>query len=368
MSQGKKRKKYYQSGNSCKRRFSDGSQLQQGMVGFLVTCNHREQESLRETYNIVNQLLHDLPDEGSNQDGAKSSGAKDSNVEEESLESAIEREVNELKEESKTVNRRLKQVNTKCKNILFVHLNEKKQISPVALIDNLFQGIKSSGKQPARFIQRILPVETTCKATIQTIEKCVEGLLSNPHESPVADELAKEDADELTKEDADEVTKEDADEKSNEERSTETPPTEKNGLKSSGNPLISLEKATYQIMCKVRNNSDVTRTEIIESVARVVKAKRPNWKVNFDAPLVTLSIDVLIKIACMSFLPSYFEYKKYNLIEYSINIKNEIKNREGDEKVADANNGDANNEDATQGAEENEGVKVGETETSEPNV
>ena len=158
----------------------------------------------------------------------------------------------------KSGNRRLQQCDTRCNNIIFVKSPEK--IDPIPIVDQIFNDIISSQKQKTRYALRLIPVSTTCKASLDEIEKCVEELIKSS--SDIVD-----------------------------------------------------DDRTFMIQCKVRNNSDLGRMSIVDSVAAVIKKLLPKWKVNFDQPSIILNIEVLCKIACFAFLKNFSTFKKYNLIE-----------------------------------------------------
>ena len=56
---GKKRKNWMHGGGG-KRQHSSWRQLDVGMKGFLITCNNREREAVREAYNLLNEYADQL--------------------------------------------------------------------------------------------------------------------------------------------------------------------------------------------------------------------------------------------------------------------------------------------------------------------
>lgn len=162
---GKKRKynHYGHQGHSKKQHCID--KFQDGMKGLLVTCNFREIEAVRETYNLVQQYI----------DNKDNKDEKHSNPDEEDdVDKAIEREVSQLTSKPE---KKFGQVDTLCKNIVFVNIL-RDSIDPLDLVTSLFHGIETSGGQlRSRFINRITPVAKTCKASVETVTKVVEELL-----------------------------------------------------------------------------------------------------------------------------------------------------------------------------------------------
>ena len=58
--QGQKRKKSYYVQCSHKKGASRLQALEPGMRGFLITCNNREKEAVREAYNLLNEYADQL--------------------------------------------------------------------------------------------------------------------------------------------------------------------------------------------------------------------------------------------------------------------------------------------------------------------
>jgi len=243
MSAINKRKKNYYA--SFKGKHAKGShyQLSPGLSGFLFTCNNREKECVRESYNLLNEYIDKIADDD------KSKLEKTDDIDDD-----IAKELQELK-----TNRRLQQCDTRCNNIVFVKAPDN--VDPIKIVDQIFNDIIASQRQKTRFALRLIPISKTCKASLDEIDKCVEELIKASTDLNVDEEL------------------------------------------------------TFMIQCKVRNNSDMSRMAIVESVALVIKKQLPKWKVNFDNPSIILNIEVLCKIGCASFLKNFVVFKKYNLIE-----------------------------------------------------
>ena len=58
--QGQKRKKSYYVQSSNKKGVSGLHALEPGMKGFLITCNNREREAVREGYNLLNEYADQM--------------------------------------------------------------------------------------------------------------------------------------------------------------------------------------------------------------------------------------------------------------------------------------------------------------------
>lgn len=267
-----KRKHWFASGSNGANKKQCTDLFYQGITGILVTCNLREVECLRETYSLLNEYNDKLKGEEVKPEGEKD----DSQCESDSgdVESELQKEIAQLKNPAA---KKFRQIPTKCKNIIFVEILNS--LDPRLVVQQIFADIESDGKGKARFANRFIPIQRTCKATIESVEKLISELLS--HESS--------------------------------------------------------EETSFIVLCKIRNNNELKRMDFVESIAAIVKKERPKWKVDFDQPKITVSIEVMIKVSCVSLLHDYNKLKKYNLIEYASHIaKSKAGTSEADsEKEAD---------------------------------
>lgn len=169
------------------------------------------------------------------------------------LDQALAKEIDQLKAKRS----RFQNVSTNCKNILFIKVSES--IDPFQLTQAIFEEIKETKKFLTKRVLRLIPVAVTCKYKLDAILKAFEQVI----EAEIAQEC------------------------------------------------------TFKIEAKIRNNNDITKTQIIQSVFEIVKQKRENWKVNFVAPELIINVDVLNKIGCISILKNYYHFKRYNPNEFS---------------------------------------------------
>lgn len=253
-----KRKNSYYQQNAKKAKQNKGL-LTEGMTGFIATCNLKEFYCLKEAYNLLNEFADKLYGKYNQQNTDK---------ETDDIESAIQSEINSLKSSEK----RFQQVMTKCNNVLFIKSNDI-SVEPLVMCSEIFEEIKTNGKQITRHLLRLLPVLTTLKVN-SDFDQILERYLERETKEPIS----------------------------------------------------------YCIQCKVRNNSEVRRMDVIEKAVAVVKRVRPEWKVDFDAPKLIVDFEVLHKTICLSFLNDYQCYCKYNLIEFSKKCLNQI-NDKNDSKV-----------------------------------
>lgn len=161
----------------------------------------------------------------------------------------------ELAAEQKT-NLRFLQLKTRCKNLLFIRIQDD-QIDPQTLSSELWKDLEQNQRQNCRYIQRIIPVIRTCRT-----DKIVTKF----------DEIFER--------------------------------------------IATKNVCSYLVQCRIRNYSSLTERILQESIIQIVRERRPNWYANLERPDQLIQINVLCKAACISLLPDYNRYAKYNVIEF----------------------------------------------------
>ncbi|KAF6736471.1 THUMP domain-containing protein 1 [Oryzias melastigma] len=73
--------------------------------------------------------------------------------------------------------------------------------------------------------------------------------------------------------------------------------------------------ATYKIAFKARNSSHNKRDEIIKSIAGIVGKLNPKNKVDLTNPELTIIVEVIKAVCCISVVKDYTLYRKYNVQE-----------------------------------------------------
>lgn len=244
----KRKKRYYrkQALNDRKSHSANKNLLQDHLKGFLVTCNQKEYQCLQECYNILNENLEKFSTVKTNIEEKK----PDPN----DINACIEEEIAEQLNHCRT----FIQVKTKCKNLLFIKINDNdNKICPNEMLLSIWNDLELKPQQNSRYIQRIIPVIETCKA--ENILACFETTF------------------------------------------------EKNALKNA---------CSYSVQCKVRNNSSFQEKKLQEEIIKIVRDKRPNWYVGLDRPDQLIQINIVCKAGCISLLKDYIRYSKYNIMEF----------------------------------------------------
>jgi len=239
-----KRRKHYANPSQKRRRYV----LEPGLKGFLCSCNFREKDCIRESYNILNEYADILY--GTE---AHRSEAQDEVVSGEDDADDLQKEIESLKSADKATERRFQVVESGAKNFLFIRTTIE---DPVKLTEMIVQDISERKKQKTRFLLRLIPIEVTCKAYVDDIQKACEPLLEKYfQDSP----------------------------------------------------------KSFSIVFNHRNNNQISKDNVIKVVAEMVSAKRSDHKVDLKNAEVSILIEVIKGIALIGVVPNFTKYKKYNL-------------------------------------------------------
>ena len=229
--------------------------MKEGMSGFLITCNNREREAVREGYNILNEYadrlygLEKLKNEKGNE-------ADD--TDEVDIDAALDKEKAALQaaREQKPSERRFQQVESGANNCIFIKTTVE---SPTRLVDEVIRDLQESKVQKCRFILRLLPILGTCKAYEKNIEELAEKILPDSIE----------------------------------------------GTKNS----------TYCVLFKTRNTNQVAREDVFKILAGVMKNTSDHWRVDLDAPDICIVVEIIRTICCIGVVNNFYARRKYNLVE-----------------------------------------------------
>lgn len=164
--------------------------------------------------------------------------------------------------------RRFSSVKTGVRSLIFIKTTLE---TPEQLTKMIFDDVIKTGKRKCRHIIRLLPIQLTCKAYLNDIQKAVGTLLSK-----LQSELSSSQA----------VT--------------------------DGKDPFSW---TYAVQFKTRNNSQLSREDVIDAICDVIRGMFPLATVNLSKPSRSFVVEVLQTVCCLSILTDYTELKKYNIRE-----------------------------------------------------
>ncbi|KAG8233798.1 hypothetical protein J437_LFUL008018 [Ladona fulva] len=177
--------------------------------------------------------------------------------EEEDVEAALAKEVKALQDENSSGNkfRKFQVVETGLNNCIFIRTTIQ---DPVGLVVKIMEEVKTKKQRKTRFLLRMLPVEVTCKATPKQMEEALKPLMQK---------------------------------------------------------YFSSEGKTFSIIYRARYNNSVVRDEVIELFAGLVKSANPMNRADLNNPQLAVLVEIMKSICCVSVVPNFYGYKKYNLSE-----------------------------------------------------
>ncbi|XP_076839161.1 THUMP domain-containing protein 1-like [Brachyhypopomus gauderio] len=253
----KKRSKKRYGGPRCKR-LKGARELEVGMRGVLVTCNMNERKCTWEAYSLLNEYADELfgPEkfadpEESHSEEEEEEEGKD---EEHDTEVALKKEVKQFKKFAQQ--RRFVALDSGANNVVFIRAHD---IDPEKLVHRILQDLRETKKKKSRVIMRMLPVSGTCRAFPDDMEKFLSSFLEPWFKTP--------------------------------------------------------HHASYQISYKARNNNHSNRDDVIKALAGLVGKMNPKNKVDLTNPELTIIVEIIKTVCCVSVVRDYMLFRKYNLQE-----------------------------------------------------
>ncbi|KAM4585440.1 THUMP domain-containing protein 1 [Odontesthes bonariensis] len=250
----KRSKKHYAVGHHNKR-WKGSRELEVGMQGILITCNMNERKCTAEAFNLLNEYADKLYGPEKLSDGNGSSGEEDE-AEEEDVDVALKKEVAQLQASGTKQERRFRALDSGANNVIFIRTQN---LESDKLVHHILSDLHTTKKKKSRVILRMLPVTGTCKAFQEDMVKYLTTFLEPWFKAPNC--------------------------------------------------------ATYQIAFKARNSSHNKRDEIIKSIAGLVGKLNPKNKVDLTNPDLTIIVEVIKAVCCISVVKDYTLYRKYNVQE-----------------------------------------------------
>ncbi|XP_078131993.1 THUMP domain-containing protein 1 [Sander vitreus] len=249
----KRSKKRYAGGHHNKR-WKGSRELEIGMQGILITCNMNERKCTAEAFNLLNEYADTLYGPEKLQDNNGSSSEEE--ADEEDVDVALKKEVAQLKASGAKQERRFQALDSGANNVIFI---KTKNLESDKLVHHILSDLHTTKKKKSRVILRMLPVTGTCKAFQDDMVKYLTTFLEPWFKTPNC--------------------------------------------------------GTYQIAFKARNSSHNKRDEIIKAIAGLVGKLNPKNKVDLTNPELTIIVEVIKAVCCISVVKDYTLYRKYNVQE-----------------------------------------------------
>ncbi|XP_053712971.1 THUMP domain-containing protein 1 [Synchiropus splendidus] len=174
--------------------------------------------------------------------------------EEEDVDDALKKEVAKL--QSTKQEQRFMAMDSGANNIIFIRTHN---IESDKLIHYIFSDLHGTKKKKTRHVLRMIPVTGTCRAYMDDIVKFMTDFL---------------------------------------------PPW-----------FLKPNHATYKIAFKARNSTHSKRDDVLKAVAAVVGRLNSDNKVNLTNPELTIIMEVIKSVCCVSVVRDFVAFKKYNIQE-----------------------------------------------------
>ena len=248
----KAKRQQYLNAAKKSRKYANGMVLKEDMKGFLLTCNNREKETVREGYNLLNEYA----------DKIFGPEMKESNLDDddddEDIDAALDKEKASLQaaNDKPKTERRFQQVESGANNCIFIKTAIE---APGKLVEEIVNDLHKTKVQKCRFIMRMLPILGTCKAYEKNIEELAQSVI---------------------------------------------PPFVKDE-----------DDRTFCVLFKTRNTNQVSREEVFKIIGAVMRGLGEEWRVDLTSPGVCVVVEVIRTICCIGVVRNFYDRKKYNLVE-----------------------------------------------------
>ena len=246
-----KRQQYLNAANKS-RKYANGMVLKEDMRGFLLTCNNREKETVREGYNLLNEYADKIIGPEMKETNL------DDDDEEEDIDAALDKEKASLQaaNDKPKSDRRFQQVESGANNCIFIKTSIE---APGKLVEEIVNDLNETKVQKCRFILRMLPILGTCKAYEKNIEELAQSVIPP---------FVKDDDD-----------------------------------------------RTFCVLFKTRNTNQVSREDVFRIIGGVMRGLGGEWRVDLSSPGVCVVVEVIRTICCIGVVRNFYDRKKYNLVE-----------------------------------------------------
>lgn len=260
-------KKFYSN------QYKPKNSLEPGIRGFLATCNMREKDCVRECYNLLNEYADQVNSQRENEaaiesetaqskDGLNDSGTavdeakEEEEEEEEDISTLLQKEIQTITTAKRQDQNRFQQVDTGVNNCIFIRTTVE---DPNELGVRIIRDIDETKQRKTRTLLRFWPVDVVCRANIEAIKNAAGKLFDKV--------------------------------------------------------FLNTEPTTYSIEFHKRHHNSIDRMVVIHQLAELIGFKSSAHKVDLKNPKITVVIEVIKGVCCISLLPDYFKLKKYNVHE-----------------------------------------------------
>jgi hypothetical protein len=128
--------------------------IEVGDKGFLVTCNFREKDSIREVYRLLNEYYSKLHKEDEVEQEVTAA--------DDDIESQLKNEIEKTTKETKEKAQNFQSIDTGVQNLIFIKTTIE---DPLGLGETIIRDLAESKMKKTKVTLRLLPIETICKVS-----------------------------------------------------------------------------------------------------------------------------------------------------------------------------------------------------------
>ncbi|KRZ15204.1 THUMP domain-containing protein 1 [Trichinella zimbabwensis] len=258
----KRCRKWFTNSGKAKRTKNGKQVLRSGMKGVLLTCdNGLENRCLAEALQLFKEYTAVDCDNSA-------TASNYVNLESAVLYDAIDQCVNSLTANDKLEKDALCAVETGVKNCPFVSCPT--DADPVMMVNKIMEDVSKGVRASNRLIQRLLPVEITCHADVDSISDFAGKLIE---------------------------------------------------LHFSTDAAITDEESSYAIVYKARNNNCLSKEAIYDRINDQIRLINNKFKVVLENPKHCILVNTLKDMCCLSVVKDYYAYKKFNWNQIQLSNK-----------------------------------------------
>ncbi|XP_055601677.1 THUMP domain-containing protein 1 homolog [Uranotaenia lowii] len=232
--------------------------LEPGQRGFMITCNMRERDCIRESYMLLNEYADELYGKLEETKPVENQKATEDNTEEddgeaEDISVLVQKQAESVRQEKRQF--RFESVETGAKNCCFISTILK---DPKELGLHILRALAEKKELKSRFILRMMPIEVVTRANIKDIQNAAGPLFDR---------------------------------------------------------YFLKEPKTFSIVFNRRFNNAIQRDEVIDALAKLVSSKNMGNKANLKSPDLAVIVEIVKGLCLISVVPDYFVLRKFNVVE-----------------------------------------------------
>jgi len=144
--------------------------IEPGDEGFLVTCNFKERDSIRECYYLLNEYSKKLTPQDQNR------GEGEDDDDDDEITSQLQNQIAKTNKETKERAEKFSAISTGVQNLIFI----KSAVDPLKLGVSIIRDLAETKKKRTKVTLRFIPIEAVCKAKMDDIKSAC-GLLFDKH-------------------------------------------------------------------------------------------------------------------------------------------------------------------------------------------